>query len=61
MQGLLSNWKTSLSGLIVVASVAYQVWVQAHTGVIDPTTATADVGALVAGIGLITAKDFNKQ
>lgn len=52
-QMLLRNWKTTLSGLAALLAIASKV---AMTGQFDWGT---DSAAIVAAIGLITAKDGN--
>lgn len=49
----MKNWKTSLTGIAAIISVAVKL-INAPSS-LD----AADVGAVLAGIGLLTAKDHN--
>ena len=47
------SWKTTLAGISTLLSVAVKI-------IMDPSSLTAtDIGVIVAGIGLIRAKDDN--
>jgi hypothetical protein len=49
----MKNWKTTLTGIAAILAVVAKV-------LADPTSLNAsDVGAVIAGIGLLTAKDHN--
>ena len=52
MNAFAANWKTTVPGIIALASVVYHTW----------QTKTLDWNALqdaLVGLGLIAAKDFN--
>jgi hypothetical protein len=60
MQQVLSNWKTTLAGVAAILGALADVAHQASVGTFDPNHLMADWTAIVAGIGLIAARDANK-
>ncbi len=53
------SWRTTLSGILAIATVASKWIIAATSGNIhlDPASISADAGTLIAGIGLIKAGD----
>ena len=51
----MKNWKTTLFGLATLFAAVSKII--AHDGAID----TQDLATITAGIGLLTAKDFDKS
>ena len=49
---MLTNWKTTVPGLLTLATVLWNAW---QTKTLD----WASLQAALVGIGLIAAKDFN--
>lgn len=49
------NWKTTLAGILTLAFAGLSIW-QDPAKASDPAT----VGGIVAGVGLIVAKDGDK-
>ena len=49
---MLANWKTSLPGILALATVGWNAWQ-------TKTLNWVDLQAALVGIGLIAAKDFN--
>ena len=57
MKNLMTNWKTSLGGLLTAAlGVAALLGIKVGDSSIDPTTA---LGMITGGLGLLFAKDGN--
>lgn len=52
MKALLANWKTSLPGILALATVGWNAWQ-------TKTVSWVDLQAALIGAGLIAAKDFN--
>lgn len=50
------NWKTTISGIMTLAFAGLSIW-QQPASASDPQV----IGAIVAGIGLIAAKDGDKS
>lgn len=58
MSTILANWKTTLAGVGTILSALGDIaasFSKGNTGHIQ-----ADITAIIAGIGLLVAKDFNK-
>lgn len=51
---LLKNWKTSLAGLVTIASIVAATWLPQYQDEL------ANVIGVLVGLGLIAAKDGNK-
>jgi len=49
---MLTNWKTTLPGILALASVLWTAWQ-------TKTLNWADLQTALVGVGLIGAKDFN--
>ncbi len=54
MKNLLKNWKTTLTGVVAIASVVAATWMPQYADHVAQLT-----GVLV-GLGLIAAKDGNQ-
>jgi hypothetical protein len=52
MTAFLANWKTSLPGLLALATVIWNAWQ-------TKTISWEDLQTALIGVGLIAAKDFN--
>ncbi len=48
----LKNWRTTVTGILAIVTA---VWTMINTGTAD----AANISAVIAGIGLILAKDSN--
>jgi hypothetical protein len=51
------NWKTSLAGLGILATLGAHIAVAPSMVLADPSTVLTQA---IAGLGLLLAKDFNK-
>lgn len=54
MNTLLKNWKTSLAGLVAIAGVVTATWLPQYSDEV------AKVVGMLAGLGLLAAKDGNQ-
>lgn len=54
MNTLLKNWKTSLAGLVAIAGVVTATWLPQYSDEV------AKVVGILAGLGLLAAKDGNQ-
>jgi hypothetical protein len=54
---MLKNWKTSLAGVLAIASVIGPALTSISKG--DYTAAINQLPVIITGIGLILAQDFN--
>lgn len=54
MQYLLKNWKTTLAGIVTIAGVITATWLPQYADELAKAT------GILAGLGLIAAKDGNK-
>jgi hypothetical protein len=52
MTALFANWKTSLPGLLALATVLWNAWQ-------TKTVSWEDLQAALIGVGLLAAKDYN--
>ena len=57
MKALLQNWKTSSTGVIMVAGAIIHLAFQIHAKTANENSWTLAVSAIVGGIGLIFAGD----
>lgn len=53
----LKNYKTTLTGLTMMAGAVADFLTQASTGAWDPTRLMADFTAFTGGLGLVFSKD----
>lgn len=54
MNNLLKNWKTSLAGIVAIAGVITSTWLPQYSDEV------AKIVGILAGLGLLAAKDGNK-
>jgi len=52
MSSFINNWKTTLPGLLALATVAWNTWQ-------TKTVSWVDLQAALVGVGLVAAKDWN--
>ena len=60
MKLMLSSWKTTIAGVGMILGAAADLCVQVSTWEFDMNRLQADGLAVIAGYGLIVAKDANK-
>jgi hypothetical protein len=60
MASILQNWKTTAAGIAAILTAAGDALTQISTGHFS-SSLDVDVMAVVAGIGLIFAKDHNNK
>ena len=54
---VLSNWKTTLAGILAIGATISPILTAISKG--DNAAALAQLPAIITGVGLILAKDFN--
>lgn len=59
MAALLLNWKTTVAGIAAIVTAAGVLLNQIAAGSVTPDTVGNFIIAVVAGIGLMLAKDHN--
>lgn len=55
MNYIVKNWKTSLIGLVAIATTVVETWFPEYKGILIQVT------TILIGTGLIVAKDGNKS
>jgi hypothetical protein len=59
---VVANWMTTIPGIAALLVGISHLLVQWYSkGTIDTNMVSADITAIIAGFGLVAAKDVNKQ
>jgi hypothetical protein len=59
MKNILKNWKTTSSGLLLIAGGVARAYFAYQTGTINEEAIMTSTTSIVSGVGLIMAKDSN--